>query len=301
MEICDAIVAYDPATLERLPVSKTAVVEQFSRDGNARATAVVKALPALPDGALDPHAVDALLIRVHCEMQRMSEELQHGRRAAELLRPLIAALREQGCARIRLVDVGCGTGFVLRWLAAREDLGEDVELVGADYNRALVEQAQRLADAERLKARFVVANAFKLDQAATVILSTGVLHHFRGEALTALFAQHERAETLAFVHFDFQPSIFCVPGAWLFHAVRMREPLALHDGVLSARLAHDGPAMLAAARSGAPGFESTLFSRKLWHLPVPRAFHSIVGVRPRLREAFIRRLGARAARLEAFA
>src|SRR5262245_10810091 len=179
-EISDLIVDFDPATLARRPVRKQAVLDVFTASGNRRAARIVSSLPER-DGLLDPDAVDRLLVRVHCEMQRISEEFQHGQRVAALLHPLLAALREEGHEPpLRVVDVGCGTGFVVRWLAARGALGPDVELIGADYNRALVDEANRLAAAEKLPARFVNANVFALSEPATVFLSTGVIHHFRG-------------------------------------------------------------------------------------------------------------------------
>ena len=97
-------------------------------------------------------------------------------------------------------------GFVLRWLTAHEALGGDVELIGADYHPALIDEARRLAEAENLSCRFEVANAFRLKQPATVYISTGILHHFRGRELIDLFAQHNRPGTCAFMHFDFHQS-----------------------------------------------------------------------------------------------
>src|SRR5688572_28359068 len=129
-EISDEIVAFDPETLARLPVRKRDVVEKFRSLGNARAASVVESLPEI-GGYLDSGAVDALLIRVHRELQRMSEEFEHGRRMLELVRPMIETLRAAGHPRpIRVCDLGCGIGFVIRWLAARGNLGDDVELVG---------------------------------------------------------------------------------------------------------------------------------------------------------------------------
>ena len=88
-------------------------------------------MPVL-DGALDQRYVDALGLRVHCELQRLSEELQFGRRVAAFLSPIIADLRVVGDEPIRIVDVGCGLGFVIRSMAAGSVLGMDVELVGVD-------------------------------------------------------------------------------------------------------------------------------------------------------------------------
>ena len=196
-----------------------------------------------------------------------------------------------------MVDIGCGTGFVVRWLSAFGDLGPDVELAGVDLNAPLAREAQRLADAESLPARFLAADAFAMREPVTVYVSTGTLHHFRGPDLERLFGLHEREGTFAFAHFDFQPSPLAALGAWVFHVARMREPLARHDGVLSAVRAYGGDTLVSAARRGAPGFLSGIYGCTLGPLPLPRAFHCVVGVRPPLRDAFARRLGRRASRL----
>src|ERR1051325_5596269 len=263
-EISDEIVSYDQTTLARVGVRKRDVELCFESLGNRRAARIVRRMRER-GGFLDPDAVDRLLVAVHCEMQSMSEEFQHGRRVLELLTPLLDAFGAEGpsaeARRLRVVDLGCGTGYVVRWLAARGGLGGRVGLIGADYNAALVAEARRLADEESLECSFVVANAFRLEEPADVLLSTGVVHHFRGEALTELFRRHEASRARAFLHFDFQPSPIAPLGSWLFHRVRMREPLARHDGVLSAVRAHTGETLLSAAREGAPSFRASVYSK----------------------------------------
>lgn len=296
-EISDAIVSFDPVTLQRQPVRKADVLHQFKELRNHEAVRIVQQIPD-HDGVLDPEAVDKVLITSHCEMQRMSEEFQHGKRVAELLKPILGALREGGVQNpIRIVDIGCGTGFVVRWLAASGALGDDVELLGVDFNGALLNEAQRLAKIERLCCKFEVANAFRLDEPAAVFISTGILHHFRDQDLIYLLEQHCRPETCAFVHFDFHSSPMAPLGSWLFHAVRMREPLAKHDGVLSAVRAHKSRYLLEATRSAAPEFASAIYGTRLWRMPIPRVFHSLVGIRPKFRDAFLRNMGNRIASL----
>ena len=296
-EISDAIVSFDPVTLQRKPVKKVDVLVQFRELRNHEAVRIVEQMPE-QDGVLDPEAVDKVLITSHCEMQRMSEEFQHGKRVAELLKPILNALREGGVKNpIRIVDIGCGTGFVVRWLAASGSLGDDVHLRGVDFNVALLNEAQRLATIENLRCKFEVANAFRLDEPATVFISTGILHHFRDEGLSYLLQQHCRPETCAFVHFDFHKSPMAPLGSWLFHAVRMREPLAKHDGVLSAVRAHKSRYLLDVTRSAAPEFVSAIYGTSLWRMPIPRVFHSLVGIRPKFRDAFIRNMGNRIASL----
>jgi hypothetical protein len=94
-EISDAIVSFDPVTLQRLPVKKADVLVQFRELRNHEAVRIVEQMPE-QGGVLDPEAVDKVLISSHCEMQRMSEEFQHGKRVAELLKAILNALREGG-------------------------------------------------------------------------------------------------------------------------------------------------------------------------------------------------------------
>jgi 2-polyprenyl-3-methyl-5-hydroxy-6-metoxy-1,4-benzoquinol methylase len=75
--------------------------------------------------------VDALGLRVHRELQRLGEELQFGRRVAAVLGPVVAELRRSVGSLVRIVDVGCGLGFVVRSLAATSVRGPDVELVAS--------------------------------------------------------------------------------------------------------------------------------------------------------------------------
>src|SRR5262249_1676467 len=94
-EISDAIVSFDPVTLQRKPVKKADVLARFQEVGNHEAARIVRQIPE-QDGTLDAAEVDKLLITSHCEMQRMSEEFQHGKRVAELLKPILDALRHGG-------------------------------------------------------------------------------------------------------------------------------------------------------------------------------------------------------------
>jgi SAM-dependent methyltransferase len=300
-EITDLIIDYDLESLRRLPVRKSDVLARLEEWDDRFAQRIVQRIPDR-DGVLDPDAVDRLMIAVHAELQRMSEEFEHGRRMRELLVPIVDALRAAAVPPpYRIVDVGCGTGYVIRWLAAHGGLGADVELTGVDYNRAFVDTSARLAEQEGLRCSFEVANAFSLARPATVLMSTGVLHHFRGESLRAFFAQHPGSGARAFVHVDFQPTVMAVPGAVLFHLVRMSYALAHHDGILSAARAHPGAELLASARAGCPQLKVGLYGRGLGALPIPRVFHAVVGMSPEIEAPFRASLGPRLARLETLA
>jgi SAM-dependent methyltransferase len=296
-EVSDLVVAHDSRTLERVPVRKQELLSLFAH--NPRAAAVVSRIPEL-DGFLDPVAVDRLLLRVHWEMQRLAEEFYHGARILELLEPAIATLRASGLrGPLRIVDVGCGTGYAIRWLAARGHLADqEVELTGIDLNSTLIAEARRLARAEDLPCQFFHGDAFSQDHGGHIYLSTGVLHHFRGPALVELFRRQESPSTAAFFHYDFQPSPLAPLGSWFFHILRMRTSLARHDGVLSAVRAHSAATLLAAGRCGAPGFACGIYGARIWRTPLPRAFHALLGVRRELAPALLARLGRRGQKLD---
>lgn len=298
-EITDLIIQHDPRTLQRLPVRKQRLLEVFSRFHNRKAVRAVRAL-AENAGILDDREIDVLLLTVHWEMQRLAEEFYHGHRVWELLRPVIASIRQSGIGEtLRIVDVGCGIGYVTRWLAANIPLVDhNIELIGMDLNSILIAEANRLASLENLPCQFLHGDAFSSEHPSHIILSTGLIHHFRGNELLEFLRQHDQPKTQAFLHFDFQPWFLAPFGSLFFHYLRMRTAVARHDGVLSTARAHDARTLTEAARASAPGLAAGIYGAKLWSTPVPCVFHTLVGLRHRLVPELRRQLGRRATRLE---
>lgn len=297
LEITDLLIALDPATGVRLPVSRDEIAQRLLAEGAPRAATAVQRLPAI-DGLLDDDYVDRLLVSVHCEIQRLSEEFRHGARMAALIDPILTAMRASGIpGPYRVVDVGCGTGYVVRWLS-RNAARPDVEYVGVDYNEALVREAERLARAENLDCSFVAADAFGLRDPAHIIVSTGVLHHFQAADLGRFFASHEADTTVGYVHVDFQPSKIAPLGAWLFHRARMRLAISRFDGIQSARRAHRPELIGRAAATHAPSFENWLLGQRVRHTPLPCVLTSVIGVRRSLADETTAAFGRRAGALE---
>jgi Methylase involved in ubiquinone/menaquinone biosynthesis len=297
VEISDLITAVDPHTGHRLPVQRAEVLRQLRESGDKRAARIVAGLPMDQDGVLDPYTVDRLLISVHTELQRLSEELRIGERMLHVLGPLFAAIRATAghAGPYRLVDVGCGLGYLVRWLATTNALGPDVELVGVDLDATLVGEADRLAHAEGLDCRFVHGNAFDLPEAATVYVSTGVLHHFRGAALAEFFQAQAASPAHAFCHFDIAATRLAPVGAWVFHRARMRNPLGRHDGVVSALRAHSDETLLRAA--AVPGIHALLYEPRGAVNPFCTTLRPIIGVRPQFEAPLRRALGRDARRI----
>lgn len=296
-EISDLIVDYDPQTLERRQVKKSEVVARLTDNRQRWAARIASTLPTRDD-ILDPDAVDLVLFRAHAEIQRLSEEFRQERRVWTLLGPLVDCLRERGISPIRVVDVGCGVGYLIRALA-RDHAAEDIEFWGVDLNKALIDAADKLAREEELPAQFHHANAFRLDAPAHIFLSSGTIHHFRGDALSAFFADQRRLKPQAFLHFDIQPSWASPVGAFLFHRARFQEALSRHDGYCSALRAHPGPTLLDAAADPDGSFRCRLFDHHGGLLPIFRVMQAIVGVREDLEAPWLERLGSVTRRLGA--
>jgi SAM-dependent methyltransferase len=267
----------------RLQVRKADVLAHLLDRGQRRAARIVSRMPS-SGGVLDPEYLDALGIRVHCELLRLSQELQFGRRMAAQLTPMIAGLRVGGGSPIRVVDVGCGLGYALRSLAADAGLGPDVELVGLDVNPALVARARDLATHEGLACEFICGDAFRpqpavRDAGRTIFISSGLMHHIPREELAGFFAAQAGIGVAAFAHWDIAPCLWSTLGAWVFHQARMREAVSKHDGVMSARRAHPALALEAAARIGAPGYHAEVIEGAHWHLHGLDVLRPIVGFR----------------------
>jgi len=282
LEITDLLWSMD-ADGVRVPVAQADVLGMLRDRGQHRAARIVSAIPA-PGGILDPGYVDALGLRVHCELQRLGEELQFGRRVAALLLPVVDTVRRRGAGRVRVVDVGCGLGFVIRAIAASSALGPDVELVGADLNPVLVAEAARLAGLEGLACRFVQGDAFRpglavKDGACSVVISSGLMHHLPESGLAEFFAAQAGLGVAAFAHWDIAPCLWSTAGAWVFHRARMREAVSRHDGILSARRSYTASVLETAARTGAPGYDIRIEEGSRWHPRALDVLRPVVGIR----------------------
>lgn len=278
LEITDLLWPFDESG-QRLPVERDAAADLLRSRGQHRAARIVRRMAAT-GGQIDTIAVDALGLRVHCELQRLGEELQLGRRVAELVADLVGSLPP---GPVRLVDVGCGLGHVLRAIAARGDL-PSVELVGVDLNPVLVAEAHRLAAIEGLGCTFLAGSAFEpglaiADAARTVVVSTGLMHHLGPDELAGFLSAQDRLGVAAFAHWDIAPRAWSTIGAWIFHQARMREPVSRHDGVMSARRAHPARTLLDAARTGAPAYECEVREGGRWHPRALDVLRPLVGTR----------------------
>ncbi|XVV08920.1 methyltransferase domain-containing protein [Actinoplanes sp. CA-131856] len=265
------------------PDELTDLLWSFSPDGT-RLPADISSLRGRPARLarrlLASPGLDDELLRVHFELQRLGEELQLPRRVAETLQ---AWVRHTG-RPMRVVDIGCGLGYVIRWLAAHRVLGPSVSLVGVDFNPLLIARASALAAAEGLDCRFIAGDALRPglaveDGADTIVISSGLVHHLSPADLPSFFAAQQALGVHGFAHWDIDPSVWSTLGAWVFHRGRMRSPVSRHDGVLSARRAHTGAVLAGAARAGAPAYDVSCVDAPRWRPRVVDVLRPVTGLR----------------------
>lgn len=268
---------------ELIPVRRSEAVAALEFRGQHRAAALVASMPYAND-LIDDSYLHDLAIRIHRELQRLGEELQLDRRISALLDPSIRRLMTASPEPVTVLDVGCGLGHVLRSAAAHKHLPAGVELVGVDLNPVLIDDARRLAAIEKLNVRFEHADAFDvaalgLDPSRTIVISSGLLHHFSEEDLSGFFAAQASAGFAGFAHFDIAPCVWSTLGAWVFHQARMREPVSRHDGVMSARRAHQVEVLLSSAQIGAPEYAPAVLHGGRWYPRALDVLRPIVGWR----------------------
>jgi SAM-dependent methyltransferase len=283
LEITDLLWPVDQDGL-LVPVVRDHAVEALKSRGQRRAARLVSTFPHR-DGLLESSYLQALAFRVHCELQRLGEELQLDRRVSAYLAPHLARLQTDSGRKVTVLDVGCGLGHVVRAMAAHRWLPPDVELVGVDLNPMLIAHASGLAKQEALQCRFVVGDAFAPglaidDPESTIVISTGLLHHVSPGQLPGFFMQHAQLGVAGFAHWDIAPCLWSTLGAWVFHQARMREKVSRHDGVLSARRAHPADTLLAAARAGAPSMNPDVLEGPRWYPRTLDVLRPVVGWRP---------------------
>lgn len=174
-----------------------------------------------------PGANEALTIRTVDDIARSNVLFGGTRAALAELRLLFPALAPAAT----LLDVGTGGGDVPRCAQrAAVRAGVSLATIGLDRDVALARRARsRLSHA-------VCGDGAALpfrDRSVDIVLCSQTLHHFRGDAATALVRELTRVARIGVVVSDLRRSWLAVGGFWTASFPLRFHPVTRHDGVIS--------------------------------------------------------------------
>ncbi|WP_263788673.1 methyltransferase domain-containing protein [Salinibacter grassmerensis] len=182
---------------------------------------------------------DARLTRALRDLRRVNRVLGGYRATDCVLDPM---LRRHD--RLRLLDVGCGSGDHLAHLVRRgERLGCILDLVGIDANPVTVGHARAYLDHQlppRLRDRVRVeigdAQALSHDDGAVDVAHAALfLHHFHGPSAVQVLSEMQRVARHGLLLNDLHRHLLAYVGIWGLSRALGLAPMVQHDGPVSVR------------------------------------------------------------------
>ncbi len=199
----------------------------------------------------------------HCDPDRLRRTLERfaivnrlvagwGRAYRRHVRPALAAAEQQQAGRLRLLDIGCGGGDVLRHLVvlARAD-GFGVEALGIDPDARSLAVATAAPTVPGVRFRRahssdLVAEGAQFD----VVVSNHVLHHLTDAERDAVFADSARLAGRVAVHSDIERSAVAYAGYAVGILPFAAGTFLRTDGLRSIRRSHTRDELAAAVPPG---------------------------------------------------
>jgi 2-polyprenyl-3-methyl-5-hydroxy-6-metoxy-1,4-benzoquinol methylase len=137
---------------------------------------------------------------------------------------------------IKILDVGCGNGDMLRALARyAQKKGLSFELYGIDANNFTIQHAKRLS-ADYPDIAYICADIFDemaADNQYDIILCTLTLHHFKNEEILKLLASFAKRSSLGIIINDLHRSAVAYHLFKIICFVFRLNSMSRDDGLIS--------------------------------------------------------------------
>jgi 2-polyprenyl-3-methyl-5-hydroxy-6-metoxy-1,4-benzoquinol methylase len=138
--------------------------------------------------------------------------------------------------RLKIADVGCGDGYLLRQLCAKATTaGFDVDWIGYDFSTTACQLAADKARAAGVDIRFnqVDILADEIPEKVDVVLNSLFLHHFESAQVQTIITKFRDATTQAFIVEDLRRTVLGYCLAWSCGRLLSRSPIVHYDSVVS--------------------------------------------------------------------
>ncbi|MCA9134139.1 MAG: methyltransferase domain-containing protein [Planctomycetales bacterium] len=161
-----------------------------------------------------------------------------------LWQPLERLFAEQSGRELRVMDVGCGDGVLLRQLWHRADRhGCRLQLVGCDFSSRALGLFRAAAEQEEIPVELHCLDVLQspLPEGADVILNSLFLHHFADQEVTEILTKFSRSARHMVVVEDLLRSRWGYYLCWCGVHLLTRSAVVHYDGLRSVEAAFSLP------------------------------------------------------------
>ena len=151
------------------------------------------------------------------------------------LQPLLKKISQQN-RQIKIADVGCGDGYLLRQLARKSAAaGFNIQWTGYDFSEVACSLAAEKARTVDVAIRFEVLDilANEIPEQYDIILNSLFLHHFEAGDVQTILTRFRDATTQGFIVEDLRRTVLGYALAWAGGRLLTRSPIVHYDGVVS--------------------------------------------------------------------
>ncbi len=152
------------------------------------------------------------------------------------LLPILKRSQQNQSGPLKIADMGCGDGYLLRQLARKSAAhGFAVDWIGCDFSRTACDLAAQKARDAGGNIRFQKVDILTgdLPEKVDVIINSLFLHHFEAGDAELILKKFRDATTQAFIVEDLRRTVVGYYLAWTCGRLLTRSPIVHYDGVVS--------------------------------------------------------------------